>query len=193
VAAAQESRRRAPWCRLVPCRLRAAAACRRRRGGEHDRQPSEQQQRPCETAVGPEVRLCDQRDERDRDQADAGQEPGPVAVAPERLGHDRVALALVRDHEPGGDVEQDARAADERQDRKADPEERRGDVEVLPKAAGDAGEDPLVLAAVQLLDRRTLGLGSAHCWSFLWERYEHALHDRGSTIGIPPESTLIFP
>ena len=109
---------------------------------EHDHQPAEQQQCPRETAVGPEVRLREQRDERDRDQADAGQEPGPVAVAPEGLGHDRVALALVRDHEPGGDVEQDARAADERQDREADPEERRGDVEVPPKAPGDAGEDP---------------------------------------------------
>jgi hypothetical protein len=119
-------------------------------------------------------------------------EPGPVAVAAEGLGHDRVALALVRDHEPGGHVEQDARAADERQDREADPEERRGDVEVPPKAAGDAGEDPLVPAAVQLLDRRTLGLGGAHCGSFHRGRYEHALRDRGCTIGIPPESTLIF-
>ena len=159
---------------------------------EHDRQPAEQQQRPRETAVGPEVRLREQRDERDRDQADAGQEPGPVAVAPEGLGHDRVALALVRDHEPGGDVEQDARAADERQDREADPEERRGDVEVPPKPAGDAGEDPVVPAAVQLLDRRALGLGGAHYGSFHWGRYEHAPHDRGCTIGIPPESTLIF-
>ena len=175
---------------------RAAVVRRRAVGGaalrEHDRQPAEYEQRPRETAVGPEVRLREQRDERDRDQADAGQEPGPVAAAPEGLGHDRVALAVVRDHEPGGDVEQDARAADERQDREADPEERRGDVEVPPKAAGDAREDPLVPAAVQLLDRRSLGLGGAHYGSFHRGRYEHALHDRGCTIGISPESTLIF-
>jgi hypothetical protein len=84
------------------------------------------------------------------------------------------------------------RAADKRQDREADPEERRGEVEVAPKPADDPGEDPVVLTAVQLFDRRALGLGGAHYSSFHRGRYEHASHHSGCTIRIPPESTLIF-
>jgi hypothetical protein len=97
---------------------------------DHDREPTQQQQRPCEAAVRPEVGLRDQRHERDADERDAREEPRSVPMAAEGLRHDRVAPPLVGDHERSGDVEQDARAADERQDHEADPEERRRDVEV---------------------------------------------------------------
>ena len=43
---------------------------------EHDREPAEQEQRPRETAVGPEVRLRDQRDECDATSATPARSQG---------------------------------------------------------------------------------------------------------------------
>ena len=158
---------------------------------DHDREPAEQQQRPGEPAVRPEVRLRDQRDERDPDERDADEEPRPLAVAAEGLGDDRVAATFVGDHERGGDVEQDPCSADERQDHEADPEERRRDVEVPAEPPRDAGDEPVVAAPVELFDG-CLGLGGAHGVPFVWVLLEDACRRCGCTIGKAPEPTLIF-
>src|SRR5687768_8760744 len=157
-----EEDRRLPGRADLRARLGRRLAVARAALRDHDREPAEQEQRPGEAAVRPEVGLRDDRDGRDPDERDAGEQPGPVTVPPERLGDDRVPLALIGDDERRGDIEQDPGPADERQHGEGDPEERRGEVEVAPEAAGDAREDAVVSAAVKLLDGLGGGIGGGH-------------------------------
>ena len=158
---------------------------------DHDRGAAEQEQRPREAAVRPEVGLRDERDDGDRHEGDAGQEPGAVPMTPQRLGGDRVGAALVGDDERCGDVDQDSGPADERQDHEGDPEERGGQVEVAPEPSRDAGEDSILSAAVELFDGRGGGFGGGHlCLS--WGTIPGCAPPRRCTIRHAPEPTLIF-
>src|SRR5262249_17489434 len=69
-----------------------------------------------------------------------------VAVLPgldERAG-DRLIAALVGDQQQAGQVERDARAADDGQDHERDPDDRHVDAEVAGRAGGDAREHPVL-------------------------------------------------
>ena len=84
----------------------------------------------------PDVRRGQRDEPGEGEQPDADEQPRPVAVALQRLGGDRVLDALVGHHEPGGDVEQDAGAAGERQRDEADPVDHRVEVEVAAEPGG---------------------------------------------------------
>src|SRR5262249_44256419 len=63
---------------------------------------------------------------------------------------DRVFLALVRDHERAGRVDEESGAAEEGEDDEPDPVEDGVDVEVLSEAAGDAGDHAVGPAPAEL-------------------------------------------
>ena len=71
--------------------------------------------------------------------------------ARERLLDDRLVPALVGDDERGGEVDEDSRAAEQREHDEPDAVEHRVDVEVAAEAAADAGDHPVGAAPAQLL------------------------------------------
>ena len=77
-----------------------------------------------------------------------------VAVVPEGFLDDRLVAALVGHDEHGRTVDQQSRAAEEREHEEADAVEGRVDVEVAAEAAADAGDHPIGLAPAELLVSR---------------------------------------
>ena len=75
------------------------------------------------------------------DEAEPDERPGSVAALGEHVLRDRGVLALVRDDERGGEVDEDPCAAEQRQDDEAEAEDGGVEVEVAAEAAGDAGDD----------------------------------------------------
>ena len=71
------------------------------------------------------------------------------ALAPvaQRLLGERALVALGRHHEPGGEVEEDPRAAGEREHREGEPVHDRAHVEVAAEAGADAREHAIVARA----------------------------------------------
>ena len=90
----------------------------------------------------------------DADQAEPDEGPGAVAALGEHLCRDRLLLALVRDHEHGGEVDEEPGAAEQRQDDEAEAEDCGVEVEVAAETAGDAGDDTVGGAALEALDLR---------------------------------------
>ena len=80
-----------------------------------------------------------------------------LAAVAQRLDGDRLVVALGRDHEPRGEVEQDAGPADERERGERDPVDERVDVEVAAEAGRDAAEPAAFVAADEPPDRRLVG------------------------------------
>ena len=76
-----------------------------------------------------------------------------VAPLGEHLGRDRALCALGGHDEHRCEVDEDARAAEQRQDDDPEPEDGRVEVEVAPEAAADAGDPFVVRAALETLDR----------------------------------------
>ena len=85
-----------------------------------------------------------------------------VPTLAERRRGDRVLLALVRDDQRGGEVDQDPGAADQREDDEPDSVERGVDAEVAREAPADAREHAVGTAALEALDGRLLGTVFAH-------------------------------
>ena len=108
-------------------------------GDPENRRARDQEQDPG-VAVGPERRPREQRDEGDGDEPEADQRPGPVAAVAQGGRGERVLVALVGHHERRGQVDQDPRAAEQREHDEADAVDGRMDVEVVREPAGDAGE-----------------------------------------------------
>ena len=100
------------------------------------------------------------RDEQDRpgdgEEAEPDQRPGPVAPVAERRRGDRVVLPLVGDHEPRGEVDEDAGPAEQGEDDEADAEDRGVDLEVASQAPADAGKHAIRAAALQRSDLRDM-------------------------------------
>ena len=84
---------------------------------------------------------------RDHDQHDA--EGRAARAAAHHMLAERPVVALLRDQEPGEDVEQDPRAPEHDQGGEGDAEEHRVEAEVLPQAAADAGQHAVAAAAPQ--------------------------------------------
>src|SRR5581483_866933 len=66
---------------------------------------------------------------------------------------DRALLALLRHDEERGDVDEDARTAEDRQHDEAEAEDGGCEVEVAAKAGGDAADETAVAAPLEPLDR----------------------------------------
>ena len=92
-------------------------------------------------------------DTRQTEQPEADQRPGAVAALAEGLRSDRLVVALVGDDEQRCEIDEDAGAADQREDDEADTVERGVDSEVARQAPADTGEHAVVPAAFQPPDR----------------------------------------
>src|SRR6185295_16427178 len=93
---------------------------------------------------------------RDDDEPEPDQRPGPVAPAFERSRRDRVLLAFVGHDEHRDEIDQQAGAAEQRENDEADAVERGMYLEVVRQAPADAGEHAIRAAALQPLDRGSL-------------------------------------
>ena len=91
-------------------------------------------------AVRPERRPREQRHECDGDEPKADQRPRPVAAVAQRSRGEGILLPLVGHDERRCQVDQDPRAAEQREDDEADAVDGRMDVEVAREPAADAGE-----------------------------------------------------
>ncbi len=140
------------------------AACRRGRRPPLVQLPPDERAadqhggQPEVARVRPEGRVRERDQQREADQPDADRENRPVAVVAERLLGDRRLRVLVRDHEPGGQVQEQAGAAGERERREDDPVDRGVDVEVAAEAGGDAAE-PAPVAGADEPAHPLLGVG----------------------------------
>ena len=78
----------------------------------------------------------------------------------QHVGCDRVALALVRDHEQRRAVDEDAGAAEQREHDEADAVEDGIDVEVVAEAAAHSGDHAVGSAPAELSVCRVFGHGA---------------------------------
>ena len=147
--------------------------------------PDDEQEQPGEPGV-PEVELGEEHDARDGDEREPDQLPRPAAALAQRLLDDRLVAALVRDDERRGPVDQEARAAEQREHDEPDAVEDGVDVEVAAEAAADAGDHPVGAAAAQLFVCERLCHGSS-CESSACRGRVRA------SIRSPPDSTLQSP
>ena len=141
-----------------------------------------------------------EREERaEGEQADADEQPGVLAVPTQRLDGDRLVGALVRDHEVRREVQQQARAARQRQRREGDPVDDRVDVEVAAEPGADAAE-PAAVTRPDEPPRGRLVVNSGF-WSIVsdmwslssWMMLTASIPPARSGIGHHPCPTLIFP
>ena len=129
-----------------------------------DRRARDQEQDPG-VAVWPERRPREQGDECDGDEPEADQRPGPVAAVAQGSRGEGILVALVGHHERRRQVDQDPRAAEQREDDEADAVDGRMDVEVAREPAADAGELAIRATALQALRRsitECVGAGFCH-------------------------------
>ena len=138
----------------------ALAAAARPEDGE----PGDQDEHPAGARGGPDVGPGDEDGEGDGDHAEADERPGPVAALGEHLLRDRLLDSLLRDHEHGGEVDEDPRAAEQREDDEPEPEDGRAEVEVAAEAAGHTGDDLVVRRALEPLDLGGVCDVFAHVW-----------------------------
>ena len=127
------------------------------RARDHERDPG--------VAVRPERCPRQHGDERDGDEAEADQRPGPIAAVAQGGRGEGILLPLVGHHEGRRQVDQDARAAEQREDDEADAVDGRVDVEVAREPAADAGELAIRATALQALRRsitECVGAGFCH-------------------------------
>ena len=116
---------------------------------------------PCGQSVARES----SGDERDGDEAEADQRPGPIAAVAQGGRGEGILLPLVGHHERRRQVDQDPRAAEQREDDEADAVDGRMDVEVAREPAADAGELAIRATALQALRRsitECVGAGFCH-------------------------------
>ena len=109
------------------------------------------QHRPDECITDPEPRLSDQQNDAAGQEA-KGDQVAPVRTAPARCRPRRrfaVDTRPLRHDRPEGGVEDEACPADEGEHDECDADGPHVQVEVLREPAADAGDDPVVRAAVQ--------------------------------------------
>jgi hypothetical protein len=109
-----------------------------------ERPAGEHRCEPDVARAGPEAGFREGEERAEGKQADAGEQPGVLAMAAQGLDGDRLVVVLARDHEVRGEVEQQAGASGQRERRERDAVDERVDVEV----AAEAGCDPAEPAAV---------------------------------------------
>jgi hypothetical protein len=119
-------------------------------------EPGDQDEHPAGACRG----LCEEHRDGDADEAEADERPGPVAALGEHLLRERLVAPFLRDDEHGGEVDEDPRAAEQREDDEPEPEDGGTEAEVASKTAADAGDDPRRLRALEALD---LGCGCDVC------------------------------
>ena len=108
-----------------------------RRLAQRMSEPGDQDEDPAGAGGGPEGCSREQEhEEGDGDEREPDQAARVVAPLGEDLLGDRLVLALGRDDEDGGEVDEDPGAAEEGQDDEAEPEEGRVQVEVAAETAG---------------------------------------------------------
>ena len=107
-----------------------------------DAEPDDQDEHPAASGDRPEGCAGEQDGERRPDEPDADERPGLLAAFGECLTRDRLLLALVRNDEDSGEVDEDPRAAEQREDDEPEPVERRAEVEVPAEAGADACDSP---------------------------------------------------
>ena len=122
-----------------------------------DRRPAQHRGEPEVAGAGPEACFGEREERTEGQQADAEEQPGLVAPRAQRLDGDRLVVVLARDHEIGGDVEQQAGTAGQRQRREGDSVDDRIDVEVAAEPGADAAE-PAAFADADESPRRCLVL-----------------------------------
>ena len=140
--------------------LGAAAAALR----PEDQAAGEQDEHPRGVAVGPQGRTGEEHRRGNGDEAEADERPRLIPAAAQHLGRDRVLLPLLGDHERGGEVDDDARAAEQGQDDEPDAVERGIDVEVARQALADPGEHPVRAGPLEPL----------HCSWLVYRMFGHA-------------------
>ena len=91
-------------------------------------------------AVWPERRPREQQRQCDGDEPEADQRPGPIAAVAQGSGGEGILVPLLGHDERRRQVDQDPRAAEQREDDEADAVDGRMDVEVAREPAADAGE-----------------------------------------------------
>ena len=89
--------------------------------------------------------------QRNGGEAESDDRPRPLASCGESLCRDRLLLALLREDENCGEVDQNPGAAQQREDHESQPEERGIQVEVAPEAAGHARDHAVGRAALEAL------------------------------------------
>ena len=115
-----------------------------------DGEAGEQDREPAGSDTEPPTR--EEQEERDAGEAEADDGPRPVAALGQDLGRDRPVTALDRNHEDGREVDEDAGAAEQREDDEAEPEDGRVELEVAAEAAGDTCDQGVGRAALEALD-----------------------------------------
>ena len=88
----------------------------------------------------PEGRPREQQRECDGDEPESDQRPGPVAAVAQGCRGEGIFLPLVGHDERRRQVDDDPRAAEQREHHESDAVDGRMDVEVAREPAGDAGE-----------------------------------------------------
>ena len=86
--------------------------------------------------------LCEEHGDGDADEAEADERPGPVTALGEHPLRERLVAPLFGDHQHGGEVDEDPRAAEQREDDEPEPEDGGAEVEVPAETACNAGDDP---------------------------------------------------
>src|SRR5207248_8727883 len=106
-----------------------------------------------------ESHLREPDDRGEAEQPEPEDEPRAVATVADRPDGDRVRSALVRNHEPGGDVEQAAGPADQREHDEAHAVDGRAHVEVAAEPGADAAEPAAFVDAYEPARLGARGLG----------------------------------
>ena len=133
------ARERGCICRRSPA---VAGDPEDRRARDHERDPG--------VAVRPERCPRQHGDERDGDEAEADQRPGPIAAVAQGGRGEGIHLPLVGHNEGRRQVDEDARAAEQREDDEADAVDGRVDVEV----GASPPQTPASLRSQRLRSRR---------------------------------------
>jgi hypothetical protein len=112
-----------------------------------ERRADERRREPDVPRAGPEARLRDREECAEGDQANADQEPRVVTALAQRLDGDRLVVVLARQHEVGGEIQEQACTAGQCKRGERDPVDERVDVEVAAEAGTDAGEPTALVDA----------------------------------------------
>src|SRR5207249_3405941 len=134
---------------------------------------------PEAAAVDAEGHMRESRDSGCGDERQAEERERSLAVVAEHVGGDRVAVALARNHEQRGAVDQDSGPAEQCEHDEADAIEDGVDVEVAAQAAADAADHPVGPAPAQLLV-----CGCVFC---------HDARLPGAPLGVDPERPWFDP
>jgi hypothetical protein len=124
-----------------------------------ERAANERRRQPDVAGARPEARLREGEQCAEGQQADADEKPGLVAALAQRLDCGRLLAALLGDHEPGCEIEEQARPTHQGERGERDPVDERVDIEVPAEAGCDAAEPAAVQRADEPPGRRLVERG----------------------------------